>query len=394
MPDQRCSIKCEELPLLQKADKEFNHIDTPFLMIDKNKFISNILCVKQTLASHKVHFRPHLKTLKSVSGVSHLLENKDSPATVSTLREAEVFADSGYTNLTYAVGITPQKLSRVKAMRDKGVDMTILLDSKEQANSVVAFCLEHACDLPTFIEIDCDDHRAGIEPHSPLLLAVAEILHKGEVSIRGVLTHAGGSYDCSTSTCLEKAAEEERLAAVDASKALTNSGFPCPVISIGSTPTALSYKKLDGITEVRAGVFPFFDLVMAGIGVCHTEDIALSVATTVIGHNTKKNWLFIDAGWMALSRDRGTSSQAKDCGYGLVCDIDGSLVEGLHVNGVNQEHGIIVTDTSLDLSSIPIGTKLRILPNHACATAGMHGGYQVYDKQAETLEYWPRIQGW
>ncbi len=338
--------------------------------------------------------RPHLKTLKSIAGAPYLLEDKNSPATVSTLKEAEAFSGAGYTNLTYAVGITPQKLPRVKALRDKGVDITILLDSMEQAKMIASFCQSRQCDLPTLIEIDCDDHRAGIEPDSPLLIDVAKTLIHAKISLRGILTHSGGSYGCSTPFQLANAANEERLVALKAASNLNNAGIPCSIISIGSTPAALSYTNLDGITEVRAGVFPFFDLVMAGIGVCTPKDIALSVVTTVIGHNKKKNWLLIDAGWMALSRDRGTSSQEKDCGYGLVCDVAGDLIEGLQVHGTNQEHGIIVADNDSDLSSIPVGTQLRILPNHACATASMHSGYQVYDTQNETIEYWSRIHGW
>lgn len=380
--------------MAENIEQQLGNIDTPFLLIDKNKFLDNIQRVKQKLKPFGVSLRPHLKTLKSVAGIPYLLADKTSPATVSTLKEAEAFIAAGYTNLTYAVGITPQKLTRVKTLRAEGADITILIDSVQQADAVASFCREHNVDLPTFIEVDCDAHRAGIEPDSPTLIAVAEKLHEANVSIRGILTHAGGSYGCSTPIQLATAANEERLAALKAAKVLLDADLPCPVISIGSTPTALSYTSLEGITEVRAGVFPFFDLVMAGIGVCTTDDIALSVVTTVIGHNAKKNWLLIDAGWMALSRDRGTSSQKRDCGYGLICDVKGKIINGLYVKSVNQEHGIIVTDNTLELSSIPVGTQLRVLPNHACATAAMHTGYQVHDAQKRTLEYWSRIQGW
>jgi D-serine deaminase-like pyridoxal phosphate-dependent protein len=76
------------------------------------------------------------------------------------------------------------------------------------------------------------------------------------------------------------------------------------VISVGSSPTAHFARDLTGVTEVRAGVFVFFDLVMAGLGVCSLDDIALSVLTTVIGHQREKGWIIVDAGWMAMSRDR------------------------------------------------------------------------------------------
>lgn len=381
-------------------------IDTPFLLVDKLKFDANIIRLREKLAPHKVSLRPHLKTVKSIEAAGHILASLDSPATVSTVREAEAFAEAGYTNLIYAVGIAPQKLSRIQALLNKGVDISILLDSVAQAEAVVAFCREHQIKIPVLLEIDCDGHRGGIKPDDPLLLRLGQILHQGGAELRGVLTHAGESYECVTVQALEAAAENERAAAVLAANNLMQQGLPCPVVSVGSTPTAHFSRNLDGVTEVRAGVYTFFDLVMAGIGVCRPEDIALSVVTSVIGHNKEKNWIFIDAGWMALSQDRGTSSQRIDRGYGLVCDIDGLLIPGLQVTGANQEHGIIALVGGGEMPDIPVGTQLRILPNHACATAAMHAGYYVIghasgDVTSNTtgsdqteLEYWHRIQGW
>ena len=108
----------------------------------------------------------------------------------------------------------------------------------------------------------------------------------------------------------------------------------------------------------------FFDLVMAGIEVCALDDIALSVLTSVIGHQADKGRILIDAGWMALSRDRGTAAQEVDQGYGIVCDANGSVYPGLIVSSVNQEHGVITqrSDKVRELPVLPIGTLLRSYP--------------------------------
>ena len=153
---------------------------------------------------------------------------------------------------------------------------------------------------------------------------------------------------------------------------LRAAGLPCPIVSVGSTPTALSAEDLSGVTEVRAGVYVFFDLFMAGVGVCTLDDIALSVLTTVIGHQPDKGWAIVDAGWMAMSRDRGTQSQRIDQGYGVVCSADGVPIDDYVMTGANQEHGIVArrgggADAAID-KRFPIGTLLRVLPNHACAT--------------------------
>ena len=189
----------------------------------------------------------------------------------------------------------------------------------------------------------------------------------------------------------------ERASAVQAATILRDAGFACPVVSVGSTPTAHFAESLEGVTEVRAGVFVFFDLVMAGIGVCQIDDIALSVLGTVIGHQPEKGWILVDAGWMAMSRDRGTAKQKVDQGYGLVCDIDGKPYGDLILSDANQEHGIISVrpGSNASLPDLPIGTRVRILPNHACATGAQHDAYHVVRGDSDRIEaVWPRFGGW
>jgi len=147
---------------------------------------------------------------------------------------------------------------------------------------------------------------------------------------------------------------------------------------------------------VRAGVFVFMDLVMAGLGVCTLDDIALSVLATVIGHQPKKGWVVVDAGWTAMSRDRGTAGQAVDQGYGVVCDPEGRPYPDLIVTNVNQEHGIlsIRKGSGAKLPPLPVGSLVRILPNHACATATQFGCYHVLGDEGTITDVWPRFSGW
>ena len=97
-----------------------------------------------------------------------------------------------------------------------------------------------------------------------------------------------------------------------------------------------------------------------------------------------------------MSRDRGTAKQAVDQGYGLVCDEDGRPQGDLVVSDANQEHGIVCRrdGAALDVSRYPVGTRLRILPNHACATAAQHDAYHVVKGGREIVARWPRFGGW
>ncbi|KAB2350341.1 DSD1 family PLP-dependent enzyme [Actinomadura rudentiformis] len=366
---------------------------TPFLAIDPATVTANIGRLRAHLDGLGVTLRAHVKTAKSVDVAALLYDGGPGPITVSTLAEAEAFADVGYRDIVYAVGIVPQKLRRVTALRQRGVDLAVLLDSVEQAAALAA----EGTGIPALIEVDCDGHRGGVRPDDPVLLDIARTLVDGGAIVRGVLVHAGESYHADGVEELRAAAENERRCAVQAAEALRAAGHDAPVVSVGSTPTAHFATDLTGVTEVRAGNFVFFDLVMAGIGVCSTADLAMTVVTTVIGHRPDKGWILTDGGWMATSRDRGTARQRVDQGYGLVADLDGDLYEDLLMVDASQEHGVLAIrpGSTAALPDLPVGTRVRILPNHACATAAQYDRYHVTEPGSRTVTaVWPRIRGW
>jgi D-serine deaminase-like pyridoxal phosphate-dependent protein len=369
---------------------------TPCLVLDADRMERNIARLRHRLDGLGVALRPHLKTTKSVEVARRVMSSPAGPATVSTLKEAEQFVAAGVRDIIYAVGIVPAKLPQVLALRAKGADVAVVLDTVEQAQAVARASREACTPIPALIEIDCDGHRSGVRPNDKQrLIDIGRALADG-AELRGVLTHAGGSY-AARGAALRECAEAERRSVVDAAAILHEAGLSCPVRSVGSTPTAHNAVDLTGVTEVRAGVFVFFDLVMAGVGVCGIDDIALSVLATVIGHQSEKGWILTDAGWMAMSQDRGTRKQEIDQGYGIVCDIAGQPYADLIVADANQEHGIITVRPGSGgvLPELAVGDRVRILPNHACATAAQHGHYHLVRGRSDKVEaQWPRFGGW
>jgi D-serine deaminase-like pyridoxal phosphate-dependent protein len=319
------------------------------------------------------------------------MDSPAGPITVSTLKEAEQFLEHGVTDILYAVGIAPGKLDHVMALRRRGADLAVVVDNVDAARAVA----ERGAGIPALVEIDCDGHRAGVKPGHPVLVDIAKALARG-AQPRGVMTHAGDSYNCRSTAAIAEMAEKERGSVVKSAAVLRSAGFACPVVSVGSTPTATFALGLEGVTEVRAGVFVFQDLVMAGLGVCAVEDIAVSVLTTVIGHQKDKGWIITDGGWMAMSRDRGTARQRVDQGYGLVCDAAGEPIGALVMIDANQEHGILASreGPAFDVDRLPVGSVVRILPNHACATAAAFDAYHVLGPGGEPGALWPRMNGW
>lgn len=371
-------------------------IDTPAALIEQTRMQHNIARMQQRMNELGVRFRPHVKTSKCIAVAKAQRDAGAQGITVSTLKEAEQFFAEGFTDILYAVGMAPHRLAHAMDLRRRGCALGILTDGVESARAIAEFGRANGEVFDVLIEVDTDGHRSGIRPEEDSLLEVARVLRDGGMRLGGVMTHAGSSYELDTPEALRAMAEQERSGCVRAAQRLRDAGLPCAVVSVGSTPTALMAEALEGVTEVRAGVYVFFDLVMRNIGVCTEDDIALSVLTTVIGHQADKGWAIVDAGWMAMSRDRGTQKQKRDFGYGQVCDVDGKVLDGYVLSGANQEHGILSREGAPDTgiaARFPIGTRLRILPNHACATGAQFPEYQALSEDG-SLETWGRFHGW
>jgi D-serine deaminase-like pyridoxal phosphate-dependent protein len=372
------------------------HAETPALVLDRRKLEDNILRMSQRAQALNVTLRPHLKTAKSVD-IARLLAAQGAAAiTVSTLQEAEYFHAAGINDILYAVSIAPAKADRAARLIQDGARVQLILDHPEAARRLIEKAQLLGIRFDVLIEIDVDGHRAGLEPDDPTLTALAEQLHTADgIDFQGVMTHAGEAYACRDIEELERHAELERSRCVAAADHIRSLGIPCPVVSVGSTPTALCAAHLDGVTELRAGVYVFFDLFQAGLGVCSVTDISLSVLTTVISHKISHRRLIIDAGGLALSKDHSTAVQTPDPGYGLVLKADtGEIIPGLKVSSVDQEHGIVALPDEADFSRFPVGSRLRILPNHACMTAAAHTHYLMVDGDQQITDRWERCNGW
>jgi D-serine deaminase-like pyridoxal phosphate-dependent protein len=376
-------------------------LNTPAALLDERRLDRNIARMQAQMSRLGVRFRPHVKTAKSWPVTQRQLAAGATGITVSTLKEAEQFFAAGVKDILYAVGIAPNKFAAALDLRRRGCDLKLLTDSPGVTQALAAFgrSQQHWFDL--LVEIDSDGHRAGLKPQDPVLLELVQMLVQeqgadGGARLAGVMTHAGASYELQGDEALARMAEQERSRCVEAAERLRAGGHACDIVSVGSTPTALAAESLEGVTEVRAGVYVFFDLVMANVGVCTLDDIALSVLTSVIGHQPEKGWAIVDAGWMAMSRDRGTQAQDRDYGYGQVCDVNGRPIPGLLMTAANQEHGILsyAGEAAPDIvSRLPVGTLLRILPNHACATAAQYESYHLI-QGAGAPALWPRFGGW
>jgi D-serine deaminase-like pyridoxal phosphate-dependent protein len=361
-----------------------SELATPCLVLDRCILARNIGVMASRLASFGVPLRPHMKTAKSIDVARLAIDGQPGGITVSTLAEAEYFAGHGVTDILYAVGITPQKLDQVARLNGAGAGVMVLTDDLDTADAIAA----QERPPRVLIEIDSGEGRGGLAPDDDLLPEIASRLG---THLAGVLTHAGHSYAARSVDDIARIAEDERAAVVRAAERLRAGGYSSPIVSMGSSPTALHARRLDGVTEVRAGVYMFGDLFQAEIGTHDLDAVALTVLTSVIG---RRGRLLVDAGGLALSKDRSTADAPKDYGFGLVLDMAGKRSHGdAIVRRAYQEHGVVEADRGFPLD-LPVGARLRIAPNHTCMTAAAHDRYFVVEGSDEVVAIWHRANGW
>lgn len=355
-------------------------LPTPALVLDLAVLRRNIAMMRRAVARHAgVALRPHLKTAKCRE-VAAMAAPGGGPVTVSTLAEARFFA-AGWPDQIYAVGITPRKLDEVAALNARGARVKVITDDVEAARAVAA----HPGAVEALVEVDTGEHRGGVAPARAREVALAL-----GPRCAGVLTHAGHSYAGRTAGEMEAIAEAERAGIVAAAGALRAAGIAPRIVSLGSSPTAIHARHLEGVTEIRAGVYMFGDLFQEQIGTHPEGEIAVSVLAAVIGRRPDARALLLDAGALALSKDRSTQAAPRDDGFGLVLDLDGARRFGhATVRRAYQEHGV-----AAPMPDLPVGARLRVAPNHSCLTAAAFARYHVVDGSREVIATWERINGW
>ena len=371
-------------------------LPTPSLILDRAILSRNLKRMSDRLRTAGVILRPHLKTAKSIQVGRMAVEGHDGRITVSTLAEARYFANGGFKDILYGVGIVPAKLPAITELRRQGVNLRMVTDNLAVAQAIAAAATSGDT-FSVLIEVDSGAGRAGLPfPELPGLLDIASVLHAAPgVELAGVMTHAGHSYHQSTPKGIAAVAEQERRAIVGAAEALRAAGIPCPIVSGGSTPTAMHSANFTGITEMRPGVYVFNDLDQEFIGSCGADDLALSVLASVIGHYPHRNQLLIDAGALALSKDISAQEFQPKVGFGTLA---GEPASGMAVVECSQEHGFVGADGPLPYTKLPVGARVRVLPNHACITAAAYDRYYVVDSDLDggrsVVDVYDRINGW
>ncbi|KAJ0011864.1 hypothetical protein NQD34_012839 [Periophthalmus magnuspinnatus] len=360
---------------------------TPALVVDIDKVKKNAERMSKHYKELGVQLRPHMKTHKTIECADIMTGGSRRCIVVSTLAEACFYADYGFDDILFAYSVPFDKVERCAALSERLDLFQVLLDHPDALEQLKKRPLRDGRLWHVWMKLDCGNGRAGVLHSLPEALTLAQAIHSAEgAELTGVYAHCGNTYNCKGVEQIQAVAQETSTLTLQFMEKLKAVGITCKS-SIGSTPSCSHpVKDMAQLSEVHPGNYVFYDVQQSMIGSCSLEDVAVRVLTRVIGHCPHRNQLLIDCGWTGLSLD---GAGKLPSGY--------AVVEGhpdLKLLSMTQEHGRVEPISGkLDYSKYPLGTMLRLIPYHSCATAAMHPIYYVHCKD-RLVGKWTPTRGW
>lgn len=349
---------------------------TPFIEVDGPRLDRNIKRMQAIADGAGVGLRPHIKTHKSIEIARRQIGAGAVGLTASKASEAEVFVRAGFKDLLMAYPViraeaVGQLLATAKA-QDAGVSFIAADLSGVRALHDAAIAARMR--LPVFMKVDVGLGRIGVKPESAMALQMAqEIAGADGLRLAGLLSHAGHSYGADRPETIEAIAMAEDRTLEALRQRLESAGIADLQISTGSTPTALGAPIFPATNEVRPGNYAFLDLTALRLKIASADDIALSVVATVIAANEAH--AIIDAGSKMLSSDHGPhGTGGGDYGCAIGLDANG-VASAFSVARLSEEHGFL----ALEGRSLPVGSRVRIFPNHSCAVVALSDSFVMRD---------------
>lgn len=355
-------------------------LPTPALLLDLDVLERNLGRMAERAAAWGVAMRPHVKTHKSVEVAERQRALGIRGLTVSTLYEAWVFADHGFSDLTWAFPVILTRLAEVRELAGR-VTLRLVVDSSEAVDALEGLGLP----LHVWLKVDCGYHRAGVDPESTHAFRLARrIAESPALTFDGLLTHSGHAYNATGRGEAAAVAEQERAVMAGFADRLRGEGIEVPAVSVGSTPALSAAERLDGVTEIRPGNYCFHDATQVAIGSCGVGDCAATVLSSVVSCRPGDGRSVVDAGALALSKDPGPDRPERPSMGEIFADYgSGTLDPQARLLSLSQEHGILSVPR-------PVGSRVRILPNHSCLTAAQFDEYVVVrgEQVADRWKVW------
>ena len=353
-------------------------ITVPTLLLNEAVCRENIRRMAEKARKNKIAFRPHFKTHQSAEiGEWFKTEGVDK-ITVSSLRMAEYFADSGWKDILVAFPVNILEIKTINRLAS-GINLSLTVESTDTVH-FLSENLEYR--VGAYIKTDAGYHRTGVpfddlEKMSSLLRAISR---SKKIGARGFLTHAGQSYKSRSREEIQAVHRESTSRMVQVRDHFRKE-YPELIASVGDTPSCSVVDDFSMVDEIRPGNFVFYDYTQVIIGSCKPGQVAVAMACPVVAVHPERNEIVIYGGSVHFAKDTVENREGKTV-HGAVVTGNGKgwgkLIENAFLVKMAQEHGIVQALADVVISYKP-GDIIKIIPAHSCTTANLMNQYLTLD---------------
>jgi 3-hydroxy-D-aspartate aldolase len=358
--------------------KKLHDLPTPSLVLDLDKFESNLETMSRFTKRVGMALRPRAKTHKCVNIARRQLEKGAIGICTATIAEAEVMVRAGVRGLLItAEMVGQQKVSRLIDIVRKAPDTIVVVDDVQNVAELQAATAAAGLRLGVLIDLDIGQNRTGTRPMEPALHLAEAIASTRNLQLKGICAYAGHVAHVNGFDKRHAKSEEALTHAVATKDLLQRNGHTVEILSGASTGTYNIDSYIAGLTELQSGSYVFMDVEYRAIGgktapVYEDFTPALTVLSTVVHRSGQK--AIVDAGLKAFATDRPFMPEV----FGI---------SGVRYEFAGDEHGRLI----LNGQTMNLGDKVRFIPPHCDPTANLYDRF--FCLRGEVVEdEWPIME--
>ena len=248
-----------ERPIFKPIGTPVAQLDTPALVVDLTLVEQNIATLHAFFQHREAKVRPHMTHRCPALAHKQLAAGGTvGGISVTTVGEAEVFADHGFDNIFVANEVvTPQKIRRLCALARRASIM-VAVDNPTNIRDLSEAAGAYSVTLEVVVDIHTRLQRCGVAPGQPAV-DLARVVHAApHLEFAGLMTYEGPIL----TTGPEALATESRQCiqqVLDTREMVERAGLPVRIVSVGNTSNYEIAGGMAGVTEVPAGAYALLD---------------------------------------------------------------------------------------------------------------------------------------
>ena len=361
-----------ERPIFQPVGTPVEQLDTPALVLDLDVMDRNIKTFQGYFADALAKPRPVVTSHLCPQIARRQLDagGTNGGIAVTTLGEAEVFANSGFSDILLANEVvTVSKIRRLCALANQ-TSIGIAVDNPDNALQLSSGAAEMKVELRVLIEIEAGLGRCGISPGVEAIKLAQMVSGLPGLKLDGIMGSVPGPKGADDHSDHDAKTRANLQVVLDTKESIEQSGVALPVVSVGGTHCYAQAIRMPGVTEVRAGRYPLMDYRLKSF--LPELNPAAKILASVISHP-------VDA--MAVL-DAGHKSTAPDQGRPV---LEG--LEGGSATRFSAEHGIVDLEGDAQ-SKLKVGDKAWLVPYELGASVNQYDYFRAA-KNGKLEGFWP-----